>query len=755
MSTLWDFPGGIHPVENKDLSTTRPILSAGIPELLTLPLQQHIGEQASVLVAVGDQVRKGDVLATVEGPVGVPVHAPTSGTIESIAQLPVPHPSGMTDWCITLRPDGEDTWCERRPVEDFHTLDREDVLAAIRGFGIAGMGGAGFPTNIKLRPPKDRKVSTLILNGAECEPYITADDMAMRERAAEVAEGMKIMAWILRPERCVIAIEDNKPQAVQAIKAACAGTQIEVDVIPTKYPSGGEKQLVQILTGMEVPHGGIPADIGVMCQNVGTAIAVHRAINLGEPLISRVTTITGEAVANPGNFETLLGTPISYLLDQAGLQDDRLHRLVLGGPMMGYTLQTTAIPVIKTTNCVIAATAEELPDPAPEQPCIRCGTCAEACPMDLLPQQLFWYSKADEFDKAEHQNLFDCIECGACTYVCPSSIPLVQYYRYAKGEIRTQRAEHLKADKARERFEARQARLERDKAEKEAKRKERARAAAEAQARKQVEASKTEAAATDDRAAKAAMVQEALARKKAAASSPQPDSASPEIDLDALTKQLDQATTKLANMQALLDEARAAGGDNVDKLERAVGKNQERVQRAQEALDAARASAAPAPEPIPSADEQADIPALEAQLDKARAKLENMQGLLDEALASGADTAEKLKRAVAKNEERVQRAEEALHEARAAHAGTDTTAAAKATPEDLPHQPDLATLESQLEKAKAKLDTMQGMLDEARTAGGDNVEKLERAVAKNLERVERAQQALTQAQQQPMEQPAD
>lgn len=675
MTRLWDFAGGIHPPERKELSTGRAIEFAGIPERLVLPLQQHIGACAEAIVAAGEQVLKGQLLATVDGPVGVPVHAPTSGQIEAICQHPVPHPSGMSDWCILLRPDGKDAWCERQPLEDYRSLDREEVLTAIRNAGIAGMGGAGFPTNIKLRPPRDRKVSTLILNGAECEPYITADDMVMRERAVEIIAGLKVMAWILRPERCVIAIEDNKPQAIASVRAACAGTQIEVMVIPTKYPSGGEKQLVQILTGMEVPHGGIPADIGVMCQNVATAMAVGRAVFQGEPLISRVTTVTGEAVANPGNFEVLLGTPVSYLLERSGLNTNRLSRLVMGGPMMGYTLQGTEVPLIKTSNCIIAATASELPDPEPEQPCIRCGSCAEVCPMDLLPQQLFWYAKAEEFDKAEHSNLFDCIECGACSYVCPSSIPLVQYYRFAKGEIRTQQAEQQKADRARERFEARQARLEREAAEKEAKRKERARAAAEAQARKQAEASAAAAAPSDDRAAKAAMVQEALARKKAQAdavvAAPAPAPAEP-VDIDALRDQLDKARGKLDNMQGMLDEARAAGADTVEKLERAVAKNQERVQRAEEALTAAQEKPEPSQEPVapaqaspaPATQAVPDLAELEVQLDKARDKLDTMQGLLDEALSNGSDNAEKLERAVAKNRQRVERAASALADAK-------------------------------------------------------------------------------------------
>ncbi|AOY88117.1 electron transport complex subunit RsxC [Marinobacter salinus] len=593
MTQLWNFSGGVHPAENKHQSTARPVRVAGIPDLLVLPLQQHIGEPAEAVVNRGDRVLKGQKIADVTMGMGVPIHAPTSGIIENIADLPVPHPSGMNDRCITLKPDGEDQWLPLSPISDYRGMERDEVLRIIREAGVCGLGGAGFPTDIKLRPPRDRKVSTLILNGAECEPYITADDMTMREQADEVVAGLKIMAWILRPERCVIGVEDNKPEAVDAMRKATEGTQIELAVIPTKYPSGGEKQLIEILTGMEVPSGGIPADIGVMCQNIGTAVAVARAVFEGKPLISRIVTITGEAVREPGNFEALIGTPVEYLLEQAGLEAERVSRLVMGGPMMGYTLHTTAVPVIKTSNCVIAATAVELPAPPPEQPCIRCGECAEVCPMGLLPQQLFWHSKASEFEKAEHLNLFDCIECGACSYVCPSSIPLVQYYRYAKGEIRIQKAEQLKADRARERFEARQARLEREQQEKEQRRKERAKAAAEAQAKKQAEAqnASAEGEATDERAAKAALVQQALARKKAKADTAKTDADVPAgetPDIPDLEKQLAHAQSKLATMQGMLDDAKAQQADNVDKLERAVAKNHDRVKRAENALADAR-----------------------------------------------------------------------------------------------------------------------------------------------------------------------
>ncbi|WP_298446776.1 electron transport complex subunit RsxC [uncultured Marinobacter sp.] len=604
---LWDFSGGIHPAENKQISTRRPIQAAGIPGQLVLPLQQHIGEPAEPVVAIGDVVLKGQKIADVSHGMGVPLHAPTSGVIESIGDYPVPHPSGMTDQCIVLKPDGKDEWCERFPISDYRTLERDQVLGIIHSAGISGMGGAGFPTDIKLKPPRDRKVDTLILNGAECEPYITADDMTMRERADKVVAGLKIMAWILRPERCVIGIEDNKPEAAATLREAIHGTQIEIAIIPTKYPSGGEKQLIQILTGMEVPSGGIPADIGVMCQNVGTAVAVSDAVFEGSPLINRVVTVSGEAAESPGNFDVLLGTPIAYLLEQAGLQHDLVSRLVLGGPMMGYTLNTTAVPVIKTSNCIIAATASELPAPPPEQACIRCGQCAEVCPMELLPQQLFWHSKATEFEKAEHLNLFDCIECGACSYVCPSSIPLVQYYRYAKGEIRVQRAEQLKADRARERFEARQQRLEREQQEKELRRKERAKAAAQAQALKKAEAEQATAngEAVDERAAKSALVEQALARKKASSEAssakvtapPEPEPEQETPDLDVLEKQFSQALSKLETMQAMLGDAKAQQADNVDKLERAVAKNHDRVKRAEEALADARKTLAAQTEP--------------------------------------------------------------------------------------------------------------------------------------------------------------
>lgn len=477
MIQVHDFKGGIHPPENKKQSSVQPIRTLPMPEVLILPLQQHIGQAARCRVAVGETVLKGQLIADATSLISAGVHAPTSGEVIAIEERPVAHPSGLLDTCIVIRPDGKDTWRERHPISEPLQASPETLRDRIRESGICGLGGAGFPTDIKLSP-RHKPIDTLILNAAECEPYITADDRLMQERADEIIKGLEILSHIVRPHRILIGIEDNKPEATEALRNAIPGNRMDVVVVPTKYPSGGEKQLIQLLTGKEVPHGKLPADIGIVCQNVGTVAAVYRAVYHDEPLISRITTVTGAAANAPGNYEVLLGTPVAYLLNQTGLDATRLHRLLMGGPMMGFALPTMDVPVVKTTNCLLAADRSEFPDPPTEQACIRCGFCADACPAQLLPQQLLWFAKSQEFEKAELFNLADCIECGACAYVCPSSIPLVQYYRYAKGEIRHLKADQTKSDNARARFEARQARLDKEQAEKEARRKARAEAAA-------------------------------------------------------------------------------------------------------------------------------------------------------------------------------------------------------------------------------------------------------------------------------------
>ncbi|MCK5873530.1 MAG: electron transport complex subunit RsxC [Alcanivoracaceae bacterium] len=541
---LFDFHGGIHPPQNKTLSNQRPIRPAPLPAQLILPLNMHLGAPAKPVVQVGDEVLKGQKIAEAQGAVSLPVHAPTSGKVVAIGPRPIQHPSGLDAPCIVIEPDGREQWCELHPLPDWRTCCPPSALIPrLREAGVAGMGGAGFPSAVKLSPRAEHPIEQLVINAVECEPYITADDMLMRERADQIIAGVEILRHILNPKEVIVGIEDNKPQAIEAMRRAATGSGIEIAVVPTKYPSGGEKQLIYMLTGKEVPSGGIPAQVGVVCHNTGTALAIHRAIVFGEPLISRVTTLTGKALREPGNMEVLLGTPVSALLDAAGADMNRIGRLVMGGPMMGFTLHSSAIPVVKTTNCILAATAEELPPPATEQPCIRCGSCADVCPADLLPQQLFWYSKNQDLERAQQYNLMDCIECGACAYVCPSHIPLVQYYRFAKGEVRKEMAEQQKADRARQRFEARQDRLAKEQAEKEARRKAR------------LEGSKPAAASGVDVAALKAASLEASAAYKAAVKALKAAEAEGSDQVAALASDVEQLKAKADAAKAAVRDA--------------------------------------------------------------------------------------------------------------------------------------------------------------------------------------------------------
>ncbi|MUK37990.1 electron transport complex subunit RsxC [Aliivibrio fischeri] len=466
---LWDFHGGIHPEENKTISNQAAIQQAGIPSQLVLPLKQHIGGKGDILVSVGDVVLKGQPLTQGNIAMCVPVHAPTSGRITAIEPRTVAHPSGLKDLCIVIESDGEDRWIEdRTPIDDFSSVDPIDLIERIRQSGISGMGGAGFPTSRKIQSGIG-KAEMLIINAAECEPYITADDRLMREHAEEIIDGIKILQHILTPKVCIIAIEDNKPEAVKALNQAVTDhDNIIIRVIPTKYPSGGSRQLTKIITGQEVPANGRSTDIGVIVQNVGTVFAIKRAICDAEPLIERIVTLTGNSMSTPGNLWVRLGTCIDYLMELVGYKADKKHpRIIMGGSLMGFTLPHQQVPITKITNCIITPDKKELPLYNHEMACIRCSSCADACPTSLLPQQLYWYSKSEDYDKCNEYNLADCIECGACAYVCPSEIPLVQYYRQAKSEIYSRKQDALAAERAKLRFEEKNARLERDKLERE------------------------------------------------------------------------------------------------------------------------------------------------------------------------------------------------------------------------------------------------------------------------------------------------
>ncbi|MDU9592630.1 MULTISPECIES: electron transport complex subunit RsxC [unclassified Vibrio] len=465
--SLWDFPGGVHPAENKKQSNKTELVHAAIPSEIVLPLKQHIGKAGNLLVAEGDHVLKGQPLTQSETGFTVPVHAPTSGTITVIEPRTVAHPSGLSELCAVITPDGNDTWCDRKPVVDYKQETPDALIDIIRLAGISGMGGAGFPTAKKIQSGFAR-TEILIVNAAECEPYITSDDKLMQEHAEELIQGIEIVEHILTPKLTIIGIEDNKPEAIKALEAAALNKDIVIRVIPTKYPSGGEKQLIKILTNKEVPSGAIPADIGILVQNVGSLYSIKRAIIDGEPMIKRVVTLTGKTFKQPRNVWALLGTPVQALLDEFGYKaDKKLQRLIMGGPMMGFTLPHSQVPITKTANCILAPTRREISPHQHEMECIRCSQCAEACPASLLPQQLQWHAKAEEYDKLEELNLKDCIECGACAFVCPSEIPLVQYYRQAKAEIRTRAQEAEAAERAKLRFEEKKARMEREKAERE------------------------------------------------------------------------------------------------------------------------------------------------------------------------------------------------------------------------------------------------------------------------------------------------
>jgi len=460
---VWDFHGGIHPPSRKERTNQKPVALLDIPDRLYIPLRQHIGVAGKVLVKVGDRVLKGQALTQADNAMAVPVHAPTSGTVLAIELHTSTHPSSLAEPTLILAPDGMDEWRPRKPL-DPEQVDNYTLLERIQESGISGMGGAGFPTHIKVNVKQP--VDYLIINAVECEPYITADDMLMQERASDIIAGIEILVKLLSPKAVLIGIEDDKPIAAASLKAAIGQRDnYFVREVPTKYPSGGEKQLIQLLTNKEVPAGRRPLDIGIVMQNVGTAFAIAQAVLDDIPLIHRVVTVAGETLAQQQNVLALIGTPVSDLLNACGFQAEPAQRIIIGGPMMGFAIADWSVPVVKTTNCILAPTENELGAASEEMDCIRCGACADACPASLLPQQLLWYSKAKDQQKLAEYNLSDCIECGACAYVCPSEIPLVHYYRVAKAEIRETQREALKAEQAKARFDARTERLEREKQE--------------------------------------------------------------------------------------------------------------------------------------------------------------------------------------------------------------------------------------------------------------------------------------------------
>ncbi|MDO9224410.1 MAG: electron transport complex subunit RsxC [Pseudomonadota bacterium] len=458
------FNGGIHPDGHKDVSNAAPIVTLPLLSRYVVPLRQHIGTATRVLVQAGDTVLRGQMIGAAEGYVSTAVHAPTSGRVVAVEPHEVPHPSGLADLCVVIESDGLDQAVEFQPL-DWRNLDPSALRNRIRDLGLAGLGGAVFPSFIKLNP-EGGGIDTLILNGAECEPWITCDDRLMRERAAEILQGVAVMRHMLGAREVLIGIEDDKPEAIAAMRtAAGADTGVEVVAVPTLYPSGGGKQLTYLLTGRETPTGGRSTDVGVQVFNIGTAHALYRAVALGEPMLSRVVTVTGH-VATPGNYEARLGTPVADLLQAAGGALPGSTGKLVGGPMMGFELEDNAAPLTKAVNCIIVKHPDLFPARPAALPCIRCGACARACPADLQPFEMYWFARAKDFGKAQSYDLFDCIECGCCSFVCPSHIPLVDYFRFAKSEIWERERHKHDADQARTRHEFKEFRLEREKLEK-------------------------------------------------------------------------------------------------------------------------------------------------------------------------------------------------------------------------------------------------------------------------------------------------
>jgi len=519
---VFKFNGGIHPPQHKIESTLCPIGKLPLPEKLTLPLRQHVGNLPKIKVQVGDYVQKGQMLAEAEGTVSAAIHAPTSGIVSAIDEQIIPHPSGLPDLCISLIPDGKETWGELHPT-DWRNTDKKELVNKLRASGIVGLGGATFPTHIKLRSNGTSNVHTLIINAAECEPYITCDDMLMRERADDIINGIAIVQYILGAQKSIIGIEDNKEEAITAMTNACISAEqeaITVKVVPTLYPSGDARRLIHLLLGTEIPSDKRSTDVGIQVFNVATVMAIYRYFEFGEPSISRIVTMTGNVV-KPQNFEVLFGTPLMSLVKATGAVKEDTTHFIMGGPMMGFDLPNTQVPITKAANCIIAAAPNLFAAPPPAMPCIRCARCAEACPVNLQPQELYWFSKSNNFESARDYNLFDCIECGCCTYVCPSNIPLVQYYRYAKSEIIAADKATSAADLARERNDFRLARIEREKLERAQKHAERAQLAKESKSDLMLDDSivaahtNTETPSTDPALDKKAIIAAAIERAKA------------------------------------------------------------------------------------------------------------------------------------------------------------------------------------------------------------------------------------------------
>ncbi|MFT4886100.1 MAG: electron transport complex protein RnfC [Pseudohongiellaceae bacterium] len=458
-------PGGITPPPFKERSLRSKIMTTPMPEELWLSLKQCDGKSLETLVSVGDLVLKNQLIATPTTGYGIPIHAPTSGQIKEISAKHVVNSFAERQLHIVIAVDGQDKFEPPQAVTQYQSLSASQLIEKLHDLGVSGLGGVDFPPPGKQNLAMQKQMQLLIINACECEPFISADEALVREKADQIVSGAEILQQASNAKKCVVAIANEMTGAIQALKLALANSVIELILIPTKYPAGSEKQIVQAVTGKEVPSGGLPSDINVLVQNVGTAYAAYNAIVIGQPCISRITTLAGTPLKTPKNFEVLLGTPIPFLLELCG-NDVQTHKsTIVGGSLMGVTLFDDNVAISRTTNCVIAASPKWFPDLPAELACIRCGDCADVCPAKLLPQQLYAFSRSQDSENLEDQNLSDCIECGACSYVCPSNIPLVQYFRASKATELAQVQQGQLGEHWQERYQYNQYRLKKDKEE--------------------------------------------------------------------------------------------------------------------------------------------------------------------------------------------------------------------------------------------------------------------------------------------------
>lgn len=732
MRVIHALPGGVHPPEKKELSNQQPIQSLPLFDEYIVPIQQHIGIAATPIVSIGDKVLGGQLIGTPTGAMSAGIHAPTSGEVVAIEARPIAHPSGLFDTAIVIRSDGEDKFVDAEPMLNWRELGKSQLIERIATFGVTGLGGAGFPTSLKLNG--QRPIKTLIINGTECEPYITADDMLMREHAADIRQGVEIIAQLLEaPDEIIIGIEDNKPEALGFMRQAFAGTGYEVVSFPTKYPSGGEKQLIQILTGREVPSGDIPAALGIVVQNVGTAAAIKQCVVDGIPITSRVTTVTGEGINGRGNFHARIGSKMRDVLSHCD-SNSTPHTVVMGGPMMGFEVSKLDAPIVKSTNCLL------VPESTPHvdaSECIRCGLCAEVCPASLLPQQLYWYAKADDHEKLNSYHLSDCIECGACAFVCPSSIPLVQHYRAAKGRIKEAQADQLRADRARQRFEFRKSRIEAAEAEREAKRLARKKAAEEAKKAKAAQAK--EAPQETKKQAKKPNPLEAAKAKLAKAKTKESDSEAARLEkqlksvqdrIALIERQISEASEDeaQAHLRSQLDSKLATAKLKLEQLEskKASSSTIERAESALEKLNDAKSASS-----VEDRQKKA-IDTLKTNIEKTqkmisnesddtkREKLEARLSKLQEKLAS-----EQASPSVTQNsvDEANSAAQQAIEKAKR------NTAAMSAMSDDEKRLKKLEQAKARLEKAKVRLAKAEQENDEHLAAYRTAVEKLETTIS--------------------------